>query len=357
LCTFTPNRWTGPSHSLAHERNMQNILRILHYVIFGLVVICNAILVSVAVWNQSIGPSTSPSVFAVDMYIICLGALGLVFIFTILFLELSGKDSLTGTVWFEFGWISSSFVMHLAGASALSAILPEHFCLPTSDSTPGACTSTRTLLAFSWMITLVLFMYLITLILFIILWRNDHLDIWAFSVRHIPSPRPKSALSSEPPSPVLPRFNTRPLSGFIAPLPMPVIDPEPFLPQSYEPGLGYIIEPYQPRVSPVSRPIQVVEVEREERSYPTSFYPEFVQNALQDTPRTRVAAKPTASVQRSSSPPPLGDWPRRDILIQPVRPKQARHSSRIRTMPASDISASSRPSGPRSMPLGKEPDN
>lgn len=70
------DRWTGPSHSLAHERNMQNILRILHYVVFGmgfvtaadlidsfkgLVVICNAISVSVAVWNQSIGPS-SPSV-------------------------------------------------------------------------------------------------------------------------------------------------------------------------------------------------------------------------------------------------------------------------------------------------------
>lgn len=66
----------GSSHSLAYERNMQNILRILHYVVFGmgfvtaadlvdsfkgLVVICNAILVSVAVWNQNIGPS-SPSV-------------------------------------------------------------------------------------------------------------------------------------------------------------------------------------------------------------------------------------------------------------------------------------------------------
>ncbi len=198
-------------------------------------------------------------------------------------------------------------------------------------------------------------MYLITLILFIILWRNDHLDIWAFSVRHMPSPRPKSALASEPPSPVLPRFNTRQLPGFVAPLPMPVIDSEPFLPQNYVPGLGYIIEPYQPRVSPVSRPIQVVEVEREERSYPSSFYPQFVQNAL-DTPGTRVAAGPTTSAQRSSSPLPLGDWPRQDILIQPVRPKQARHSSRIRTMPTSDISAS-RPSGPRSMPLGKEPDN
>lgn len=191
-------------------------------------------------------------------------------------------------------------------------------------------------------------MYLISLILFIILWRNDHLDIWAFSVRHIPSPRPKSALSSEPPSPVLPRFHTRQLP---VPLPMPIIDTEPFQPQGYGHGLGYIIEPYQPQVS--RPPIQVVEVEREDRSYPSSFYPQFVQNALQDTPPTRVPARPTASVQPSSSPPPLGDWPRRDILIQPVRPKQARHPSRIRTMPASDIS-SSRPSGPRSMSLGKE---
>jgi len=244
--------------------------------------------------------------------------------------------------------------MHLAGASALSAVLPGHLCLLNSDSAPDACTSTRTLLAFSWIITLILFMYLIALILFIILWRNDHLDIWAFSVRHIPSPRPKSALSSEPPSPILPRINTRQLSGFVAPLlPMPVIDSEPFPPQSYGLGLGYIIEPYQPQVS---RPIQVADVERGERSYPSSFYPQLVQSALPDPPDTRVAARHTASVRRSSSPLPLGDWPRRDILIQPVRPKQARHSSRIRTMPTSDISAS-RPSGPRSMPLGKETDN
>jgi hypothetical protein len=57
---------------------MPNILKILHYVVFGmgfvtamdlsfdylikgLVVLCNAILVSVAVWNQSAGPA-SPSV-------------------------------------------------------------------------------------------------------------------------------------------------------------------------------------------------------------------------------------------------------------------------------------------------------
>jgi hypothetical protein len=196
-------------------------------------------------------------------------------------------------------------------------------------------------------------MYLITLILFIILWRNDHLDILAFSIRHIPSPRPKSALCSEPPSPILPRVNVRQLSGFVAPLPRPVIDPEVFQPQSYGLGLGYVIEPYQPQVS---RPIQVVEVEREERPYPSSFYPQLVQSALPDMPATHVAARPTASVQRSSSPPPLGDWPRRDILIQPMRPKQARRSSRIRTMPTSDVSVS-RPSGPRSMSAGKELDN
>jgi len=330
---------------------MPNILKILHYVVFGLVVLCNAILVSVAVWNQSAGPA-SPSVFAIDMYIICLGALGLLFIFTVLFLELSGKDSLIGTVWFECSWISSSFVMYLAGATALSAIVPEEFCLPSSESTSNGCTSTRTLLAFSWIITLVLFMYLITLVFFIILWRDDHRNVWAFSVRHLPSPGPKSTLSSEPPSPVLPRFNARQLPVMGAPISGPIPSDRGVLqPQSYGVGLGYTVEPYEPQVPPVARPFQAAEMESEDRSYPSSFYPQLVHNAIQDIPRI---ARPTVSVQRSSSPPPLGDWPRRDVLTQPVRPKLARDPSRTQTMPTSHISTS-RPSGPRTMPFGKEP--
>lgn len=31
-----PDRWTVLSHSLAYERNMPNILKILHYVVFGM---------------------------------------------------------------------------------------------------------------------------------------------------------------------------------------------------------------------------------------------------------------------------------------------------------------------------------
>lgn len=192
-------------------------------------------------------------------------------------------------------------------------------------------------------------MYLIALVFFIILWRNDHRNVWALSVRHLPSPSPKSALSSEPPSPVLPRFSIRELPGVVVPIPGPVTShPEVFHRQSYGVGLPYTIEPYQPQVPPVSRHVQTAEMDSEEQPYPSSFYPQLVQNALQDIPEARVPVRPTASVQRSSSPPPLGDWPRRDVLEQPARPKLARNSSR--TMPASHIS--SRPSGPRTMPLG-----
>lgn len=192
-------------------------------------------------------------------------------------------------------------------------------------------------------------MYLITLVFFIILWHDDHRNVWTFSVRHLPSPGPKSTLSSEPPSPVLPRFNARQLPVMGAPIPGPVTsDPQVLQPQSYGVDSGYTVELYEPQlpqVPPVSRPFQAAETESEDRSYPSSFYPQLVHNAMRDTP---VVARPTASGQRSSSPSPLGDWPRRDVLTQPVRPKPGRDLSRAQTIPTSHISAS-RPSGPRTM--------
>ena len=195
-------------------------------------------------------------------------------------------------------------------------------------------------------------MYLITLVFFVIIWRDDHRNVWAFSVRHLPSPGPKSTLSSEPPSPVLPRFNPRQLPVMGAPTFGPVTsNPEVLQPQSYGIGSGYTVEPYEPQVPPVSRPFQATEMESEDRSYPSSFYPQLVHNAMY-IPEAHAVARPTASAQRSSSPPPLGDWPRRDVLTQPVRPKPARDLSRMQTMPTSHIAAS-RPSGPRTM--GKEP--
>ncbi|KAM6500612.1 hypothetical protein JOM56_003626 [Amanita muscaria] len=130
---------------------MQNILRILRYVVLGLIIVCNAIVASVAVWNQSVSPE-SASVYAIDIGATCLAALGLVFSFTILFLELAGQDSVTGTVWFECTWVSAFFVINLAVASAASVILVTQSCIP---SYVDACTSTQTLLSFSWLITFV----------------------------------------------------------------------------------------------------------------------------------------------------------------------------------------------------------
>lgn len=74
-CLPSLHRWTVPPHSLAHEIDMQTILNILRYVILGmglaplnfsqlipslaLLVICNAIIASVAVWNQSLSPASA----------------------------------------------------------------------------------------------------------------------------------------------------------------------------------------------------------------------------------------------------------------------------------------------------------
>ncbi|KAF8628390.1 hypothetical protein AX15_003914 [Amanita polypyramis BW_CC] len=334
---------------------MQNILRILRYVVFGLVVTCNAIITSVAVWDQNIGAAYH-SVFSVDTYIICLGALGLVFVFLVLFLELARRDSVTGTVWFECSWTLISFAMNLAGALALSAIVPRQLCLPNPNSATDVCNSTRTLLAFSWIVTLVLLMYLMYLVSSILLLQGEHPPAWSLLVRRLPSLSPKSVLSSEPPSPVLPRFASiqRP-PAIVAPIPRPVITGPEGL---YLYRSRFDLEQYQPHELPAVRPVDVLDFSaatREHQRCPLSFYPQIVHNVLQTMPEVPILKLPSQLgvplTQHRSPPPPLGDWPRPDVLTQPVRSKRTKHSNIEVTTSSRNVGSacSSRPFGPREM--------
>lgn len=330
---------------------MQNILRILRHVVFVLVVICNAIITTVAVWNQSLNAAPNPAV-SIDLYLICLGALGLIFILVILFLELSGKDSFTGTVRFECSWISTSFVMYLAGASVLSAIAPRQLCLSSSNLTPDACNSTKTLIAFSWIITFIFLIYWITLVSFVLLLRGEHPTIWSLRVRHLPSPSPKSILSSEPPSPVLPRFaSIRVPPTIVAPIPRQMRASSGIL-YSHNLGLGleYATEPYEPQVPPVSLPVQVVEIANVQQPH-ASLYPQHIQTTMRNTPEVQVHPELNTSRQHPPSPPPLGAWPRPNALTQPARSKRTR---RANSLPILNNTSTSRPLGPRSMPTGRK---
>ncbi|KAK2466999.1 hypothetical protein APHAL10511_001257 [Amanita phalloides] len=294
--------------------------------------------------------TTSPSVFSVDMYIISLGALGLLFVFSTLFLELAGKDSLTGRVWFECTWTSTSFVTNLTGALALSAIVPRQFCSTNSSSTFDACNSTRVLLAFSWITALVFLMYSTTLLTFALLLRGEHPTVWSFNVRHLPSPTPKHALSSEPPSPILPRITEVPiLPSIVAPMPRPMMsDPEVLYSRSHGLGLEHMVDQHEPPVLP--QPNHAAKTASRHQAYPSTLYPQFVQSTLQVRPEIVRAA---SSKQRPPSPPPLGDWPRPDVLTRPVRSKRPKHYTRIPETSTHSISTS-RSFGPRDMRTGRD---
>jgi len=335
---------------------MQSILSILRYGILVLLVICNAIIASIAVWNQSL--STSISVFSLDIYIILTGALGLVSTLAIVLLELAGKDSVTGKVWFECIWLSAIFVMNLAGSSAAFTILPEDSCTPGLPTPSDACISTRVLLALTWIITLVLLIYLTTLISSVLLARSEYPNVWSMYVKHVPRRCPKSMLHSEPSTPVLPVTGLPPaLPSIVAPVPRPFrtfataddlyqnhagFDPE------------YTADYFQSQVPAVPPAAQRSSMFTHETRHPApSFYPQFIQSALQAAPEASqpVPSSATQPRQQPPSPPPLAGWPRHDVLSQPIRSKRAK----IPPVPSAisrdtSTNTSQRPSGPRRLP-------
>ncbi|KIK98845.1 hypothetical protein PAXRUDRAFT_627789 [Paxillus rubicundulus Ve08.2h10] len=124
-----------------------NSLLIARYLLFGLFVICNAIICSVAVWNYSLTRANQTS--QVDVYLIFLGAFSLASIFTLIFVELLCTNPFTTRVWFECGWITVFWVMDLA--AALTAIEPELRCSHRVIAfVDPLCASAQVLLVFTW---------------------------------------------------------------------------------------------------------------------------------------------------------------------------------------------------------------
>ncbi|KAF8636494.1 hypothetical protein AX17_003309 [Amanita inopinata Kibby_2008] len=308
-------------------------LRILRYVVFALFVICNAIIASVAVWNQGIDPG-SRMTFYIDIYLILLGTSGLLLIFTLLFLELAGRASLTRTTYFECVWITISFVTHLAGAVALT-VVPKRSCILSLKS-EEACSSSQVLLAFTWITTIILFVYLIILVVPALLASKETATCVRF-----PWLTTKRVLPSEPPSPVLPQFVSTRKPTILAPVPRrvaPITDA--LYPYCCRSGLGpqYETEHCQPTSIPIlslAQPVTVLSsnvpqgarrVDLKTLANP-SLYPQFMQSIVQSFEHQSSAmsahAEPISSA--GSPPPPLGDWPRPDILKVPIRSKRLKY--------------------------------
>ncbi|KAJ3476278.1 hypothetical protein NLI96_g11271 [Meripilus lineatus] len=180
---------------------MASILLSYRYFLFGAFIVCNAIICSVAAWNFSLARYTGIDLH-VDVFLILLGVSGVVFLLPIIFVDLFRKNALYTKVWFECTWVAVFWVLELAGASAVTAIIPPELCVPDSDAIAvNACTSTRVLLAFTWLITVLLVIYLVALLVSAISHQEDDSMVWHAHVRFFPWFQIRSSLNSAPPSP------------------------------------------------------------------------------------------------------------------------------------------------------------
>ncbi|KAL0947023.1 hypothetical protein HGRIS_013167 [Hohenbuehelia grisea] len=219
----------------------------------------------------------------------------------------------------------------------------------------GSCTSTRVLLAFTWMCWIFLFCYFCFLTVSAFVHQRKDPKVWMRNVASVEWSDSRRKLASAPSSPTLPRFlkksNSTTVPGIVAPRPRRVIQPDIY---AYRSGLSmeYEIEHYNPATSPAPRPSNEQQPQPQMLAFPaaaappllgrnpsyqaaaqpsltTSFYPQYMQSALssQDPRSMPVFTQPPTSTSTSTqptpaSPPPLGDWPRRDAITQPLRTKR-----------------------------------
>lgn len=158
----------------------------------------------------------------------------------------------------------------------------------------------------------------------------------------------QQTLSSAPASPSRPHFPKKSPS-IVAPKPRRAVPPVIY---AYRSGLGseYEIEHYRPP-TPVTRPEPVLGVappltriegnfQAANNTYP-SLYPQYMHSTF----TTLRPSQHEQHIRDPPSPPPLGDWPRLNVVMEPVRYKKKNPGLVLNPMDADDISTP----GPQSM--------
>ena len=151
-------------------------------------------------------------------------------------------------------------------------------------------------------------------------WSLMHLKhdprIWHRYLRKSPW---SGSLSSAPASPIRSSFLHR-APTIVAPKPRRVVAPAVY---AYRSGLGleYEIEHYQPS-SPINHPEPVAPALSNNppvtNNIAPSLYPQFMHSII----ATPAPSHDAPHIRASASPPPLGDWPRPNVLMEPVRSKK-----------------------------------
>jgi len=272
-------------------------------------IVSNAITCSAAVWNLSLS-QVAGRTLSVDGYIAFVGAAALAFVFPIILIELARRDPVSARVWFECSWVAVFAVMEFCAAVALSAMGPGVMCTAAvKESVRDSCTSTRVVLAFSWICTVVLFGYLLALTLSAYMHKNENPEIWSCNIRRFDWGGSRTYMSSEAPKALsLPRHveKTRP-GSLIVPKPRIVIPNAVYTPDQHFQAQPSFVRPAAPTPS-AAPPAQTQTA--------SSFYPRHMQT------QPSFVSKPMKELRRSESPPPLGDWPRPSIISQPRSKRQ-----------------------------------
>ncbi|KAI0928598.1 hypothetical protein AcW1_005798 [Taiwanofungus camphoratus] len=181
---------------------MNKLLIACRYFVFVLFIVCSVIICSVSAWNltftQAIGLNYSVQV---DAFLIAVSALGLLFIFPIMFIDILRKDTLIRQVRFECLWVGIFWILELSGAVAVTASKPDIVCIAQgSEMSLNPCTSMKVLLAFTWIATVNLLIYFCALAVIAIIhyhedplvWKSSTLDYAWFTIR--------TSLGNSPPS-------------------------------------------------------------------------------------------------------------------------------------------------------------
>jgi len=319
------------------------LVYVYRYYLFAITIVSNAIICSAAAWNlpisQNIPLHTHVHIVA---YMIFLGALSLLVVIPMLFVDIFSKRPFTGRVWVECLWIDFLWLLHLIGAIIVTTQLPRDMCTPQAESIDrNSCTSVKLLMALSWICTTNLFIYLVFLVFSSILHQTRDDTVWSSQVRSFPwylhlychklgsspelSPRERHAPIPAP----QPRRPIRLLRlSVLSSLYRAERTPD------RESG---VIERSAPQMTvPQGRPVSMVAV-------PTTLYPLHVQTVLaptQSSPGWAISfphsshsqQHPESSLADGSGPPPLLNWPRADIMSHPPKRMIPR-----KTVPASAL--------------------
>ncbi|CAE7209069.1 unnamed protein product [Rhizoctonia solani] len=168
---------------------MIGVLAGIRYALFALYIMCSGVIVTAASWHLGLANSVGASA-QLDVYLIFLGAFGLVFILAVAFIDTLRKYAVTSTVWFELFWVGLFWVFYLAAASAATALGPPGFCeVSVSTNVLGwrdACTAVKVILAFTWVGTILFLAHLFTLLALSALHAPQAPGVWHSGVRDFP---------------------------------------------------------------------------------------------------------------------------------------------------------------------------